>query len=60
MLVLTRRKNESIVINGNIVITVLSIEGDKVHFRITAPRDVSIDRNEVHERREDEKRREST
>ncbi|AMV21398.1 carbon storage regulator CsrA [Planctomyces sp. SH-PL14] len=49
MLVLSRKKNESIVINENIVITVVEVRGDKVRLGIQAPRDVSIHRNEVYE-----------
>lgn len=49
MLVLSRKKDESIVINENIVITVVEVRGDKVRLGIQAPRDVSIHRNEVYE-----------
>ncbi len=49
MLVLTRKKDESIVINENIVITVVEIRGDKVRLGIEAPRDCSIHRQEVYE-----------
>jgi carbon storage regulator len=49
MLVLSRKKNESIVIDESIVITVVEIRGDKVRLGIEAPRDVSIHRNEVFE-----------
>ncbi len=47
MLVLTRRVDESIVINDNIVVTVLGIEGDKVKIGIAAPRDVPVLRQEL-------------
>lgn len=47
MLVLTRRRDESLVINDNIVITILGIEGDKVKIGITAPREISILRHEL-------------
>jgi carbon storage regulator len=47
MLVLSRKKNESIVIDGSIVITVVEIRGDKVRLGIEAPREVSIHRQEV-------------
>lgn len=49
MLVLTRRPNESIIIYDNIVITVLSIEGDKVKIGIAAPKEVPILRQELHQ-----------
>jgi carbon storage regulator len=47
MLVLSRKKNESIVIDDRIVITVVEVRGDKVRLGIEAPRDVSIHRQEV-------------
>jgi carbon storage regulator len=49
MLVLSRKKNESIVINDNIVVTVIDIRGDKVRLGFTAPNDVPIHRKEVYE-----------
>ena len=48
MLVLSRRTNESIIINGNITITVLEIRGDHIRIGIDAPRDISIHREEIH------------
>ncbi|MFN9717363.1 MAG: carbon storage regulator CsrA [Planctomycetota bacterium] len=47
MLVLSRKKNESIVINDNVVITVVEVRGDKVRIGIEAPRDVAVHRQEV-------------
>jgi carbon storage regulator len=49
MLVLSRHQNESIIIGDNIVITIVSIVGDKVRLGIDAPRDVSVHREEVYE-----------
>jgi len=49
MLVLSRKKNESIVINNDIVITVVEIRGDKVRLGIVAPKDVPVHREEVYE-----------
>jgi carbon storage regulator len=49
MLVLSRKKNESIVIDDDIVITVVEVRGDKVRLGIQAPREVPIHRSEVHE-----------
>ena len=49
MLVLSRKKNESIVIDNNVVITVIEIRGDKVRLGIVAPKDVSVHRQEVFE-----------
>jgi len=49
MLVLSRKKNESIVIDDRIVITVVEIRGDKVRLGIQAPRDVAVHRQEVYD-----------
>jgi carbon storage regulator len=51
MLVLTRRLNETIVIEGGIRVTVVGIKGDKVRLGIEAPDTVRVDRAEIHERR---------
>jgi len=48
MLVLSRKKNESIVINNDIVVTVLKIHGDKVRLRFDAANTVRIWRREVY------------
>jgi carbon storage regulator len=50
MLVLSRRLGQEIIIAGNIRITVSAIKGDKVRIGISAPADVRIDREEVHNR----------
>ena len=47
MLVLSRKKNESIIVDDKIVITVVEIRGDKVRLGIEAPREVAIHRSEV-------------
>ncbi len=49
MLVLSRKKDESIVINDNIVVTVIDIRGDKVRLGFDAPKDVPIHRREVYD-----------
>lgn len=48
MLALTRRKNEAIIINGDIEIRILDIQDGKVKLGITAPKDVTIHREEVY------------
>ncbi|KKN88297.1 hypothetical protein LCGC14_0248590 [marine sediment metagenome] len=47
MLVLSRKKNERIVINDNITIVVVEIRGDKVRLGIEAPKEVPVHRQEV-------------
>jgi carbon storage regulator len=49
MLVLSRKKNESIIINDNITVTIIEIRGDKVRLGIEAPKDVTVHRREVYE-----------
>jgi carbon storage regulator len=51
MLVLTRRCGERIVIAGDVVVTVVAIEGNKIRLGIDAPPSVPVDRQEIHERR---------
>jgi carbon storage regulator len=48
MLALSRRKNESLVINNNIEITVLDVKGDQVKLGISAPREVPVYRKEIY------------
>jgi len=47
MLVLSRKKNESIVINDDVVVSVVEIRGDKVRLGIEAPRHIPVHRQEV-------------
>ena len=47
MLALSRKKQEALVINNNIEITILDIKGDQVKIGISAPKDVSVYRKEV-------------
>ena len=49
MLVLSRKKNESIVINDNITIVVVEIRGDKVRLGVEAPKEIPVHRREVYE-----------
>ncbi len=49
MLVLSRKKDEKIIIGDNISIMVVDIQGDKVRLGIEAPRDVSVHREEVYQ-----------
>ena len=49
MLVLSRHRDESIIIGDDIVITVVDIRGDKVRLGIAAPIEISVHRQEVYE-----------
>jgi carbon storage regulator len=49
MLVLSRRKDESIVIGDNITVTIVEVRGDKVRLGINAPSDMPVHRSEVAE-----------
>lgn len=48
MLALSRKKNEALIINNNVEITVLEIKGEQVKLGISAPKDVPIYRKEVY------------
>ena len=48
MLALSRKKNEALVINNNVEITILDIKGDQVKVGITAPKEVPVYRKEVY------------
>jgi carbon storage regulator len=49
MLVLTRKPNESVIIGDTIAVTVLAVEGDQVRLGITAPKEITVHRQEVYE-----------
>ncbi|REJ68668.1 MAG: carbon storage regulator [Planctomycetota bacterium] len=49
MLVLSRKKNESIIIDDKITIVVVEIRGDKVRLGVEAPKEVPVHRREVYE-----------
>ncbi len=49
MLVLSRHKDESIMIGGNVEVMIVSIRGNKVLLGITAPKEISVHRKEVYE-----------
>ncbi len=49
MLILTRKKNETLRIGDDILITIVDIQGDQIRLGITAPREVSILRQELYE-----------
>lgn len=49
MLVLSRKKDERLIIGDNITLTVVEIRGDKVRLGVVAPRDVPVHRHEVYD-----------
>ena len=49
MLVFSRKKNESIIINNDITIVVVEIRGDKVRLGVEAPKEVPVHRREVYD-----------
>lgn len=51
MLVLTRKVNEAIVIAGRVRVAVVEVQGERVRLGIEAPRDVLVDREEIHLRK---------
>ena len=55
MLILTRRTGETLIIGDDIKVTVLSVNGNNVRLGIDAPKEVVVNRQEVHERIRSEK-----
>ena len=49
MLVLSRQKDESIIIGDDVEITIVDVRGDKVRLGITAPKSISVHRREVYD-----------
>ena len=49
MLVLSRKRNESIMINNNVEVTIVEIRGDKVRLGIVAPTEIPVHRREVYD-----------
>lgn len=49
MLVLSRQRDETIMIGDDIEVTVVDIRGDKVRLGITAPKEIAVHRKEVYE-----------
>ncbi|MBN2020745.1 MAG: carbon storage regulator CsrA [Sedimentisphaerales bacterium] len=56
MLVLSRQKDESIMIGDDVEVTIVDVRGDKVRLGITAPKSISVHRKEVYEAIQREKK----
>lgn len=56
MLILTRRSGETIMIGDNVTVTVLSVKGNQVRIGVNAPREMRVDREEIRERINNEKK----
>jgi carbon storage regulator len=60
MLVLSRQKDESIMIGDDVEITIIDVRGDKVRLGITAPRDIAVHRKEIYTAAQASKAKDST
>ena len=60
MLVLSRQKDESIIIGDDVEITIVDVRGEKVRLGINAPRSISVHRKEVYEAIQREKQQKET
>lgn len=56
MLILTRRISESIIVGDDVKITVLGVKGNQVRLGIDAPKHLSVHREEIYERIQQEKK----
>lgn len=50
MLILTRRVGETVMIGGEVTVTVLGVKGNQVRIGVNAPKDVAVHREEIYER----------
>lgn len=59
MLILTRRVGETLVVGDEITVTVLGVKGNQVRLGVNAPKDVSVHREEIYQRIQQEKHQDS-
>jgi len=57
MLILTRCIDETIMIGDEVTVTVLGVKGNQVRTGINAPKHISVDREEIYERKQQEQRK---
>jgi len=55
MLILTRRVGETLVVGDDVTVTVLGVKGNQVRLGVNAPKDVSVHREEIYQRIQQEK-----